>query len=134
MNTKVLTIFIDEFKSNRPCFTFKASKPIFITFLVYIGNSLFDYLLFNCFVCYGRKQGNHFAHNFIHKFGFAYSEELEVNQWITLDILSSQSECAKNTIHCFSTKSISWTIAGEVKSWETGDIWRWLQQQGETER
>ena len=28
-----------------------------------------------------------------------------MNQRIALDILSSQSECAKNTIHCFSTKS-----------------------------
>ena len=60
---------------------------------------------FNFFVCYGDIRGNHFALN-LHKFGFAYSEELEVNQWIALDILSSQSECVKNTIHCFSTKSI----------------------------
>ena len=105
MNTKVLTIFTEKFKSNRPRFTFKASKPIFITFLVYIGNSLFNYLWFNCFVCYGSKRGNHFARN-LHKFVFAYSKELEMNQWVALDILGSQSECAKNTIHCFSTKSI----------------------------
>ena len=67
-------------------------------------NSLFDYLWFNFFVCFGDIWGNHFACN-LHKFGFAYLGELEVNQWIALDILSSQSECAKNTIHCFSTKS-----------------------------
>ena len=98
MNTKVLTIFIDEFKSNRPCFTFKAFKPIFLTFLMYFWNSLFYYLWFNFFVCYGDIRGNHFALN-LHKFGFAYSEELEVNQWIALDILSSQSECVKNTYY-----------------------------------
>ena len=36
--------------------------------------------------------------------GVARSEELEVNQWIVQDIyrLSSQSEDAENTIHCFS--------------------------------
>ena len=56
-------------------------------------------------VCHAGKWGNHFACN-LHKFGFAYLEELEVNQWMALDILSSQSECLKNTIHCFSTKSI----------------------------
>ena len=35
--------------------------------------------------------------------GVACLEELVVNQWIALDIpsLSSQSECVKNTIHCF---------------------------------
>ena len=36
--------------------------------------------------------------------GIARSEELEVNQWIVQGIhwLSSQSERAKNTIHCLS--------------------------------
>ena len=75
----------------------KAYKPIFIAFLVYFRNSLFDYLWFNFFVCYGDKQGKHFTCN-LHKFGFAYSEELEVNQWIALDILSSQSECVRKTL------------------------------------
>ena len=41
----------------------------------------------------------------LREFGEARSEELEVNQWIALDIhwLSSQSKRAKNTIQCFST-------------------------------
>ena len=45
----------------------------------------------------------HFARN-LREFGVARSGELEVNQWIVQDIhwLSSQSERAKNTIHCFS--------------------------------
>ena len=43
------------------------------------------------------------VHN-LGEFGVTCSEELEVNQWIALDIpsLSSQSEHVKNTIHCFS--------------------------------
>ena len=56
------------------------SKPNFVTFFVYFGNSLFDYL-WNFFVCYGIKTGSHFARN-LRKFGVACSEELEVNQWI----------------------------------------------------
>ena len=79
----------------------KTSKPNFVTFM-YFGNSLLDYL-WNFFVCYGSKPGSHFARN-LREFGVARSEELEVNQWIVQDIhwLSSQSERAKNTIHCFS--------------------------------
>ena len=44
-----------------------------------------------------------FARN-LREFGVAWSEELEVNQWIAQDIhwLSRQSEHVKNTIHCFS--------------------------------
>ena len=40
----------------------------------------------------------------LREFGVARPEELEVSQWIALDIptLSSQSEGAKNTVHCFS--------------------------------
>ena len=74
----------------------------FVIFFVYFGNSSFDYL-WNFFLCYGSKAGNHFARNLC-AFGVARSEELEVSQWIALDIptLSSQSEGAKNTIHCFS--------------------------------
>ena len=47
----------------------------------------------------GSKPGSHFARNF----GVTLSKELEVNQWIALDIhcLSSQSERAKYTIDCF---------------------------------
>ena len=80
----------------------KTTKPNFVTFFVYFGNSLFDYL-WNFFVYYGSKPGGHFARN-LREFGVARSEELEVNQWIVQDIhwLSSQSERAKNTIHCFS--------------------------------
>ena len=79
----------------------KTSKPNFVTFFVYFGNSLFDYL-WNFFVCYGSKPESHFACN-LREFGVARSAKLEVNQWIALDIrrLSSQSERAKNTIHCF---------------------------------
>ena len=70
------------------------------------GTACFIIILwFNFFACHGDIRGNHFARN-LHKFGFAYLEELEMNQWIALDILSSQSECAKNTIHCFNTKAI----------------------------
>ena len=54
----------------------------------------------------GSKLGNDFARNVQREFGVARSrsEELEVNQWIALDIpiLSSESEHAKNSIHCFS--------------------------------
>ena len=73
----------------------KTSKPTFVTFFVYFGNSLFNYL-WNFFVCYRSKSGNHFARN-------ASLEELEVNECLVQDIprLSSQSERAKNTIHCF---------------------------------
>ena len=80
----------------------KTSKPNFVTFFVYFGNSLLGYF-WNFFVCYGSKPGSHFALN-LREFGVAGSEELEVNQWITLGIhsLSNQSERAKNTIHCFS--------------------------------
>ena len=51
---------------------------------------------------HGSKPGRHFARN-LREFGVARSEELKVNQWIVQDIhwLSSQSERAKNTIHCF---------------------------------
>ena len=56
------------------------SKPNFVTFFVYFGNILFDYL-WNFFVCYGIKPGSHFARN-LRTFGVACSEELEVNQWI----------------------------------------------------
>ena len=74
----------------------KTSKPKF--FFFYFGNNLFDISLF-----YGSKSVSHFALN-LHKFGVAHLEELEVNQWIALDIhwLSSQSDHAKNTIFCFS--------------------------------
>ena len=65
---------------------------------MYFGNGLFDYL-WNFFVCYGSKLGNHFAHN-LREFRVACSEKLEVNQWIALDIrrLSSQSERARKTL------------------------------------
>ena len=105
MNTKVLTIFTEKFKSHRPCFTFKASKTDFHHLPGIYREQLVWLFVIQLFCLLWRKMGNHFAHN-LHKFGFAYSEELEVNQWITLDILSSQSECVENTIHCFSTKSI----------------------------
>ena len=74
----------------------KTSKPKF--FFFYFGNNLFDISLF-----YGSKSGSHFALN-LHKFGVAHLEELEVNQWISLDIhwLSSQSDRTKNTIFRFS--------------------------------
>ena len=51
----------------------------------------------------GSKPGSHFARN-LREFGVTLSTELEVNQWIALDIhyLSSQSERAKYTIDCFS--------------------------------
>ena len=79
----------------------KTFKPNFVTFFVYFGNGSFDYL-WNFFICYGSKPGRHFARN-LSKFSVACLEKLEVNQWIALDIrwLSSQSERAKNTIHCF---------------------------------
>ena len=80
----------------------KTSKPNFLTFFLYFGNSLFDYL-WDFFVCCGNKPKSHFALK-LSKFGVARSEELEVNQLIVQDIprLSSQSERAKNTIHCLS--------------------------------
>ena len=56
----------------------KTSKPNFVTFFVYFGNSLFDYLR-NFFACYGNKPGSHFGRNF-REFGVALQEELEVNQ------------------------------------------------------
>ena len=37
----------------------KTSKPNFVTFFVYFGNSLFDYL-WNVFDCYGSRRGSHF--------------------------------------------------------------------------
>ena len=88
----------------------KSSKPDFVTFFVYFGNSLFDYL-WNFFVCYGSKPGSHFARNL----GVASSEELQVNQWIALDThwSSSQSERAKNTIHCFSIQLFQKTLSEE---------------------
>ena len=51
----------------------------------------------------GSKPGSHFARN-LREFGVTLSTELEVNQWIALDIhcLRSQSERAKYTIDCFS--------------------------------
>ena len=42
------------------------------------------------------RRGSHFAHNF-REFGVARSKELEVNEWIAVEILRSQSERAKNT-------------------------------------
>ena len=74
----------------------KASKPNLVTFFLYFGNSLFDYL-WNFFVRYGGKTGNHFSRN-LREFGVARSGEAEVNQWIALDVptLSSQWECAKH--------------------------------------
>ena len=74
----------------------KASKPNLVTFFLYFGNSLFDYL-WNFFVRYGGKTGNHFSRN-LREFGVARSEEAEVNQWIALDVptLSSQWEFAKH--------------------------------------
>ena len=62
----------------------KTSNADFVIFFAYFGNSLFDYL-WNFFVCYGSKPGSHFARN-LHEFGVARSEELEVNQWIAVDI------------------------------------------------
>ena len=47
----------------------KTSKPNFVTFFVYFGNSLFDYLR-NFFPCYGNKPGSHFGRNF-REFGVA---------------------------------------------------------------
>ena len=99
MNTKVLTIFTEKFKSHRPCFTFKASKTDFHHLPGIYREQLVWLFVIQLFCLLWRQMGNHFAHN-LHKFGFAYSEELEVNQWIALDILSSQSECVKDTIHC----------------------------------
>ena len=58
----------------------KTSKPNF----VYFGNSWLDYL-WNFSVWYGSKPGSNFARN-LREFGVARSEELEVNQWIALDI------------------------------------------------
>ena len=50
-----------------------------------------------------KKKKKDFAPN-LRKFGIACSEKEEVNEWIALDILTlnSQSECVKNTVHCFS--------------------------------
>ena len=73
----------------------KTSKPNFVTFFVYFGNSLLDYL-WNFFVCYGSKPGSHFARNLKREFG---AEELEVDQWIAMAIhwLSSHVlVCTKN--------------------------------------
>ena len=56
----------------------KASKPNFVTFFMYFGNSLLDYL-WHFFVCYRSEPGNHFAWN-LREFGIARLEELEVNQ------------------------------------------------------
>ena len=80
----------------------KTSKPNFVFFFVYLGNSLLDYS-WNFFDCYGSKPESHFARN-LREFSVARSEELEVNQWTALDIhwLSSQSKRVKKTIHCFS--------------------------------
>ena len=73
----------------------KDSKPNSVTFFLYFGNSLFDYL-WNFFVRYGSKPGNRFSRN-LREFGIARSEEPEVNQGIALDVptLSSQWERAK---------------------------------------
>ena len=51
-------------------------------------------------VCYRCKPLSHFAHNLR---AFGVSRSLEMNQWTALHILSlsSQSERAKNSIHCF---------------------------------
>ena len=56
----------------------KTSKPNLLTFFVYFGNSLFDYL-WSFFVSYSSKPGSHFARN-SREFGVALSEELEANQ------------------------------------------------------
>ena len=57
----------------------KISKPNLVTFFVYFGNILFDYL-WNFFVCYCNQPGS------LGEFGAARSEELEVNQWIDYQI------------------------------------------------
>ena len=55
-----------------------------------------------------QQTGKAFCSQLTWGFGVPRSEELEVNQWIVQDIhwLSSQSERAKNTIHCFSIYSL----------------------------
>ena len=61
------------------------------------------------------KRGKDFAHN-LGEFGVACSGELEVNQWIALDIqrLSGKSERAKNTIHCFSIQLFRERLSDKV--------------------
>ena len=80
----------------------KNFEPNFVIFFVYFGKSSFDYL-WNFFVCYGSKAGNHFARN-LREFGVARSEELEVSQRMVLDIRLwvANQMAQKNTIHCFS--------------------------------
>ena len=99
----VSILAVDNYSSQKDkALSVKTSKPNFVNFFMYFGNSLLDYL-WNFLVCYGSKPGKHFARN-LREFGAARSEELVVNQWIVQNIhwLSSQSERAKNTIHCFS--------------------------------
>ena len=87
----------------------KTSTPNFVTFFGYFANSLYDYF-WNFFVCYGSKPETHFVDfaRDLREFGVARPEELEVNQWMAVDIhwLSSQSKRAKSTIHCFRIYSI----------------------------
>ena len=85
----------------------KTSKPNFVIFFVYFGNSCLISCQISLFVKAAHRE-RHFARN-LHEFGVARSEELEVNQWIVHDIhwLISQSDRAKDIIHCF---SISWLI------------------------
>ena len=72
----------------------KLPNRIWSSSLCIPGTACDDYLWY-FFVCYGSQPGNHFGRN-LREFAFA----LKVNQWTALDILplSSQSECAKNTI------------------------------------
>ena len=66
----------------------KTSKPTFRTF-VYFRNSLFDIICeISLFVTAANQET--IARNLC-EFGVAHSEEMEVNQWITLDIPTSSS-------------------------------------------
>ena len=99
--SKLILAFVNK-KTFSPVISVQTSKSNFVTFFVYFGNSLFDYL-WHFFVFAASKREVILLLTY-REFGVALSEEVEVNQWIALDIPSviSQSERAKNSIHCFS--------------------------------
>ena len=101
MNKKVFTIFIDKFKSilyllKLPNWFSSPSSYISGRACLIICDSISLFVM----------AANGETILLITYTSSALPWGLEVNQWIALHILSSQSECAKNTIYCFSTKSI----------------------------
>ena len=124
----------------------KTSKPNFVTFFRYFRNSSFDYCEISLFV----NAENQRAILLVTYASLASSrsEELEVNQWIALNIqrLSSQSEHAKITIHCFSIIILNIVICvccGSILSlvqiffsfvFGYGNVWWWHDNKFEKKR